>query len=112
MKATYLCLLQSVAERLLHISGQILAENALQFHCRLHGEESADDIKASQMWLLDQVNGAEASSELVSSEEPEGEPGDVLLSAELINALASLKPKKQMYRNGRTSTAISQATMH
>ena len=57
-------------------------------------------------------NGAEASREFVSSEEAEAEPGDVLLSAELINALASLKSKKQTSRNGRTSAAISQATMH
>ena len=96
----------------MYISGPILAKNALQFHHRLHGSESTDDIKASQVCLLDQVNGAKASSELFSSEEPEGEPGDVLLSAELINALASLKSKKQTPRNGPRLTAISQATMH
>ena len=68
------------------ISGLILPEKALQFCCRLHGEESADDFKASQGWLLDQVSGAEASSDHISSEEPEGEPGGALLPAELRHA--------------------------
>ena len=78
--------------RVIPISGPILAENTLQFHCWLHGKESAGDIKASQGWLLDQVNGAETNSEHISSEEPEGELGEVLLSAELRHAgFASVK---------------------
>ena len=49
-KATYLWFLQERG-RGTPISGPILAEKALQFHRRLHGEDSADDLKASQGWL-------------------------------------------------------------
>ena len=49
-KATYLWFLQE-RSRGTPISGPILAEKALQFYRRLHGEASADDFKASQGWL-------------------------------------------------------------
>ena len=44
---TYLWFLQEHS-RGTPISGPILTENALQFHCRLHGKESVGDFKASQ----------------------------------------------------------------
>ena len=87
--------------RVTPISGSILAEKVRQFHRRLHGEESVDDFKGSQEWLLDQLNGAEANRECISSEEPEGELGDTRLSAE--PGCASFSSST----NGRTSTAIS-----
>ena len=55
----------------------------LRTHCNSTVDfmaRSLQTIKASQGWLLDQVNGLEASSELVSSEEPEGEPGGPAIS--------------------------------
>ena len=55
----------------------------LQFPLSLHGKESTDNFKASQGWVVDQVNGAEASSECVSSQEPEGERDAAQLSAQL-----------------------------
>ena len=120
-KATYLWFLQSVACRAIPILGPILTENALQFHCRLHGEESADDIKPSQGWILDQVDGAEAYS-IKSMEQRPAASSFQVKSLKVIrvmscyqpnlNMLASLQSKKQTSRNGRTSTAISHATLH
>ena len=44
-------------------------------------------VRSLQIILkLNQLNGAEANSECISSEEPEGEPGEALLSAELGHA--------------------------
>ena len=80
-KVTQLWFLQSIAERFLSQDRSLL-----QFHHRLHSEESADYVKASQGWLLNQVNGAEANSDCISSEEPEGKPGDALVSAKLRHA--------------------------
>ena len=62
-------------------SGLILTETTQQFCQRLHGEESAEDFKASQGWPVIQHNGADPSSECMSSEEHDEDAA--LLSAEL-----------------------------